>query len=109
MFYRYAICANGAFFKDCWEYCKSHLFFTIVSAVCILLCLIAVALLMIQSRKMAAKRKEVESANAFLDAMEQEQQARERVLAAEKERAEEEQRRAEPRRRNAVFSAERST
>ena len=97
MFDLTTICAKGfsAFLELCWEYCKSHLLFTITLIVCLALCLIAIALLILQSRRMAVKRKEAESANAFLDAMEQEHQARERALAEEKAKAEEEKRRAE--------------
>ena len=97
MFNLYTICAGkfSAFLKACWEYSKNHLFFTVISAFCILLCLIAVVLLMIKSVKMSAVRKEAENANAFLDAMEKEHAAKERALQEEKAKAEEEQRKKE--------------
>lgn len=93
----YTVCAAGNFWSSCWEYCKSHLLFTIVTAVCVLLGLIAVVLLILQSRTMSSKRKEAENANAFLDAMEQEQEARRQALEAENAKAEEEKRHAEER------------
>lgn len=110
MFSQYTVCASGfpEFLKSCWEYCKSHLLFTVVSALCILLCLVAVALLIWQSRKMAAVRKEAVSANAFLDAMEQEQEARERALEAENAKAEEEKAKAEEKKRKKRELAEAS-
>lgn len=85
----------------CWEYCKSHPLFTVTIVVCLALCLLAIALLILQSRRMTAKRKEAEHANAYLDALDQEQQARERALAEEKAKAEEEKRLAEEKKRNA--------
>lgn len=102
------ICAKGFsdFVNLCKEYCKSHLLFTLTIAGCVLLCLLAVALLVLQKRRMAAKRKEAENANAFLDAMEQEHQARERALAEEKAKAEEEKRLAEEKLRQKQTIAE---
>ena len=99
MFNLYTICAGqfSAFLESCWAYCKTHLFFTIVSAVCVLLCIVAVLLLLRQSVKMSAVRKEAESANAFLDAMEKEHAAREKALQEEQAKAEEEKRRKEER------------
>ena len=67
MFDIYTLCASklSRFLQDCWNYSKNHLFFTVVSAVCILLCIIAAILLLIKSVKMSAVRKEAE--NAELD------------------------------------------
>ena len=110
MFYQYAICASGlsAFIKSCWDYCTSHLLFTIVAVLCILLCLGTVVLLIIQSRKMAAERKDALNANAFLDAMEQQQEAKERALEAERAKAEAEKAKAEEKKRKKRELAEAS-
>lgn len=99
MFHLYTICAGdfSGFLKDCWAYCKNHLFFTIVSAICVFLCIVAVILLLIQSVKMSAVRKEAENANAFLDAMDKEHAAREQAKQEEKAKADEEKRKQEER------------
>lgn len=94
MVFLYALCAKEfAFFQALIEYCKTNSVLTGVMVACILLCLIAVFLLIAQSKALAQEKQRAEDAVIFLQRMDKEHQAKQIAEEHEKAQVEEKRRR----------------